>query len=280
MPPITGADKEGVFAIRSMRDAQDVLKYAKDAKNLVLIGGGLLGLESGNALRKNMGFKPMVVEFFPRLLPRQLDVQGAELLQGVMEKMGFSFRLGAKTKEIVGSGKVSGVSLESGETLDADMVVISAGVRPNMELAQSLGLETDKGIKVDDALHTSKENIFAAGDVAEYKGFPYGIWPAAFEQGRIAGANMAGSNEKYDGTTMANVLKVVDVDLASAGEIDVDGKYESKTKTGEGIYKKIVIDDNKIIGCIMLGDTSKFNSAKKAMEQKQDADNVADSLLA
>ncbi len=196
-----------------------------------------------------------------------------------MKKMGFSFRLGAKTKEIMGSGKVSGVALEGGETLDADMVIISAGVRPTMELAESLGLETDKGVKVDDSLRTNKQNIYAAGDVAEHKGFPYGIWPAAFEQGKIVGANMAGGSETYHGTTMANVLKVVDVDLASAGEIDVENKFDAKTKTGEGLYKKIVIDNNKIIGCIMLGDTSKFNAAKKAMEQKADADKVVDSLL-
>jgi nitrite reductase (NADH) large subunit len=278
VPPIKGADKKGVFTIRSLQDAREAREYAKSMNDLVLIGGGLLGLESGNSLRK-MGPKPTVVEFFPRLLPRQLDEEGAKLLQGLMEKMGFSFHLGATTKEILGGDKVTGILLESGDELKAEMVVISAGVRPNMELAESLGLEKDKGIKVNESLLTNQQDIYAAGDVAEFKGMPYGIWPAAMEQGKIAGANMAGENLTYGGTTMANVLKVVGVDLASAGEIDVDNKFQSKTVKGEGLYKKIVIDDNRIIGCIMLGDTGKFNQVKKMMEEKQDVSGKVDSFL-
>ena len=278
VPPIKGADKKGVFTIRSLQDARDAREYAKSINNLVLIGGGLLGLESGNSLRK-LGPNPMVVEFFPRLLPRQLDEDGARRLQSIMEKMGFSFRLGATTKEILGSDTVTGIVLESGDELKADMVVISAGVRPNMELAESLGLEKEKGIKVNESLLTNQQDIYAAGDVAEFKGMPYGIWPAAMEQGKIAGANMAGENLKYSGTTMANVLKVVGVDLASAGEIDVDNKFESKTVKGEGLYKKIILENNRIIGCIMLGDTEKFNQVKKMMTEKQDVSGKVDSLL-
>jgi len=278
IPPIKGSEKRGVFALRSIKDAREISAWAKNAHDAVLIGGGLLGLEAGNALRK-LGLKVMVVEFFPRLLPRQLDVDGARRLQDITQDMGFSFRLGAKTQEIKGDGQVDGVILEGGETLSAQMVIISAGVRPNMELAGPLKLEADKGIKVDEHLRTSQPNIYAAGDVAEFRGVPYGIWPAAMEQGKIAGTNMAGGDLNYGGTTMANTLKVVGVDLASAGDIDADQKFESKVVKGEKTYKKIVLDNDRIIGCIMLGDTKGFNQVTKIMSEKRDVSQVKDQIL-
>ena len=270
IPPIKGAEKSGVFALRTIQDARDITAYAKDIEQVILIGGGLLGLEAGNALRKS-GKKVMVVEFFPRLLPRQLDVDGAKRLQDIMKNMEFSFRLDARTQEITGDERVGGVLLEGGETLTAEMVIISAGVRPNMEMAESLGLEFDRGIKVDERLRTNQPHIYAAGDVAEFKGMPYGIWPAAMGQGKIAGANMAGGDMVYEGTTMANTLKVAGIDLASAGNIDAENEFESKVVTDEKIYKKIVIDKDQIIGCIMLGDTKGFNKITKAMSEKRDA---------
>jgi len=269
IPPIKGADKKGVFALRSIQDARDISAYGKEIEDVVLIGGGLLGLEAGNALRK-CGKKVTVVEFFPRLLPRQLDTEGAKRLQKMMEEMGFSFRLGAKTKEITGKDRVDGVLLEGGEKLSTAMVIISAGVRPNMELAESLGLDRDKGIQVNERMETSQSGVYAAGDVAEFKGIPYGIWPAAMEQGKIAGANMAGEDIAYKGTTMSNTLKVAGIDLASAGNIDGDNELEARVATGEGIYKKIVMDKGRIVGCIMLGDTKGFTKITRAIAEKLD----------
>jgi len=279
IPPIKGSEKNGVFALRTIQDVNDISAWASNIEEVVLIGGGLLGLEAGNALRK-LGKKVMVVEFFPRLLPRQLDVDGAKRLQNTMEGMGFSFRLGAKTQEIMGDDKVESVLLEGGEKLTAEMVIISAGVRPNMELADSLGLDHEKGIKVDEYLKTNKPDIYAAGDVAEFKGIPYGIWPAAMEQGKIAGTNMAGGDMVYKGTTMANTLKVVGIDLASAGDIDAENKLESKTVMDEKIYKKIVLENDQIIGCIMLGDTKGFNKVTKAMSENQKFSQVEQLILA
>ena len=219
------------------------------------------------------------MEFFPRLLPRQLDEAGAKRLQSIMEGMGFSFRLGAKTQEVLGEDKVAFVKLEDGENIPAEMVIMSAGVRPNMELAEPLGLDTDKGIKVNERLQTSRPGIYAAGDVAEFRGFPYGIWPAAMEQGKIAGANMAGVEMLYDGTTMANSLKVVGIDLASAGDIDAENVHESRKVSDDKVYKKIVMEDDKIIGCIMLGETGGFNKVTKAMKDKRDISKIKDQLL-
>ena len=278
VPPIKGSEKKGVFTLRSIMDSRGISSYAKDIEEVVLIGGGLLGLEAGNALRK-LGKKVVVVEFFPRLLPRQLDVAGAKRLQGIMEGMGFSFRLGAKTQEIMGDDQVNGVLLEGGESLPGKMVLISAGVRPNLDLAEPLGLDHDKGIKVNDRLRTNKVDIFAAGDVAEFRGMPYGIWPAAMGQGKIAGTNMAGVEVAYQGTTMANTLKVVGIDLASAGNIDAENEFESRIVSDEKVYKKIVISNNQIIGCIMLGDTKSFNKITKAMSEKKDVSQVKDHIL-
>jgi nitrite reductase (NADH) large subunit len=278
IPPISGSEKKGVFAIRSMQDVRNISDWVKDIEEVVLIGGGLLGLEAGNALRK-LGKEVMVVEFFPRLLPRQLDSDGAKRLQGIMEGMGFSFRLGAKTEEITGGDQVKGVQLEGGEELSAEMVIISAGVRPNLEMAESLGLDQDKGIVVDEHLKTNKPDIYAAGDVASFKGMPYGIWPAAMEQGEIAGINMAGGDRTYGGTTFSTTLKVVGIDLASAGNIDTENEFESRVFTDEQVYKKIVLENNKIIGCIMLGDTKGFNKIKKMMSEEQDVSQEKDQIL-
>ena len=278
IPPIKGSDKKGVFALRSVQDARDISSWAVEVEDIVLIGGGLLGLEAGNALRR-LGKKVTVVEFFPRLLPRQLDVDGAGRLQKIMEGMGFSFRLGAKTEAIAGADGVVGIQLEGGETLPARMVIISAGVRPNMELAKDLGLEHDEGIKVNERLVTSSPHIYAAGDVAEYHGMPYGIWPAAMEQGKIAGTNMAGGDQVYQGTTMANTLKVVGVDLASAGNIDADNSLESKVVTDDTVYKKVVLEKDRIVGCIMLGNTKGFSRITKAMEEKLNVSGVKDDIL-
>jgi len=278
IPPIKGSGKKGVFAIRSIKDARNISNWVKDINDVVLIGGGLLGLEAGNALRK-LGKKVMVVEFFPRLLPRQLDLDGAKRLQDIMEAMGFSFRLGAKTEEITGGDQVEGVRLEGGEELPTKMVIISAGVRPNLEMAESLGLDQDKGIVVDEYLRTSKSDVYAAGDVAAFKGMPYGIWPAAMEQGEMAGTNMAGGDRVYGGTTLSTTLKVVGIDLASAGNIDAENEFESKVVTDEKVYKKIVLENNKIIGCIMLGDTKGFNKIKKMMSDGQDVTQEKDQIL-
>jgi nitrite reductase (NADH) large subunit len=254
------------------------LQAAEKIDSVVLIGGGLLGLEAANALhklRKNI----TVVEFFPRLLPRQLDTDGAARLRYIFENMNFVFRLGATTKEIVGAGRVEEVILENGEVLPTEMVIISAGVRPNLELAKMFGLEADKGVIVDKHMQTSQPGIYAAGDVIEFEGKTFGIWPAAMEQGRIAGINISGGDTSYEGTTLSNILKVAGIDLAAAGEIDAENIYESRIVASEDIYKKVVIDHGKVIGCIMLGDRTNFNRINKAIASGEDILNELDSLL-
>jgi nitrite reductase (NADH) large subunit len=278
IPPIKGSKTPGVYAIHNINDVRRVSAEAREIDEILIIGGGLLGLEAANALH-TLGKNITVVEFFPRLLPRQLDNEGATRLQRYFEDLGFSFRLGATTREIQGNGHVEQVVLEDGTVLPTEMVIISAGVRPSLDLAQMLNLNTDKGVIVDKHMQTSNPDIYAAGDVIEFDGRTYGIWPAAMEQGKIAGTNISGGNATYGGSTLSNILKVAGIDLASAGEIDVENRYKAKTVTTDDIYKKIVIDDNRVIGCIMLGDMKNFNRINKAIDTGENILDELDSLL-
>ncbi|UCF87398.1 MAG: NAD(P)/FAD-dependent oxidoreductase, partial [Nitrospiraceae bacterium] len=252
IPPIAGAEKKGVFTLRTLKDAQELIQYAGEKKNVLLIGGGVLGLEAGNSLRKRR-HRITVVEFFPRLLPRQMDPDGAEVLKSQMEDMGFTFYLGAKSKEILGKKSATGLLLEDGTWIDADLIIISAGVRPQAELAKNMGMTLKKGLLVNDRMETEIKDIFAAGDVIEHNERFYGIWPAAQKQGEIAGINMGGGNARYEGTTMSNVLKVVGIDLAAAGDIDADGRVESVIHKDKEkyTYKKLVIKNDILSGCIL-----------------------------
>ena len=278
IPPVNGSGIKGIFAIHTVNDVRQILKAVEKISSVVLIGGGLLGLETANALHK-LGKKITVIEFFPRLLPRQLDNEGATRLQHFFENMGFAFRLGTSTRKITGEEKVEGVLLENGDFVPTEMVIISAGVKSNLELARMLEVKTDKGIIVNKYMQTSQPAIYAAGDVIEFEGKTYGIWPAAMEQGRIAGINISGGKVPYTGTTLSNILKVAGIDLASAGEIDEDNRYESKVVASEDIYKKAVIDNGKVIGCIMLGDRKNFNRINKAFSTGENILKDLDTLL-
>lgn len=271
VPPIAGADSPGVFTLRSLDDADRIRTAASGARSMVLIGGGLLGLEAGNGLRR-AGLQVTVVEFFPRLLPRQMDTAGAALLQKTMEAMGFSFRLGAKTKAIVPRDSDLCVTLESGEELPADLVLVSAGVRPETGLARGLGLEIDKGVKVTNSMETALPGVYAAGDLIEHHGRYYGIWPAAAAQGTVAGAGMAGDRQSYSGTVPANTLKVVGIDLTAAGEIDAEGTRESIVAQDPDtpFYRKLVIENDTIVGTILYGDIRGSSEILSAIEKKTD----------
>ena len=281
VPPIPGSDKKGVFTLRTIRDADEITAYAEGVKKVILIGGGVLGLEAGNSLRKT-GHEVTVVEFFPRLLPRQMDPEGAEVLRAQMEGMGFRLFLGAKSKEITGDDRVEGLLLEDGTRIDGDLVIISAGVRPQAGLCKSLGLTISKGVVVNDRMETEIKDIYAAGDLVEHRGVFYGIWPAAQKQGEVAGINMAGGNAIYDGTTMSNFLKVVGIDLAAAGDIDADRKSESivQKDNDKYIYRKLVIKDSVITGCILYGDISGYQKILRAIDGKKNIGDIRQKLQA
>lgn len=279
LPPITGSDKTGVFTLRHIRDAEAIKQYTAGKSKVLLIGGGLLGLEVGNSLRK-AGLEVSVAEFFPRLLPRQTDPACAELLKARLEKMGFLFYLGVKSKEIVGERAAQGLILEDGRRIDTDLIIVSAGVRPSLELAKKAGIKVDKGIAVNDRMETDIPGIYAAGDAVEHRGLVYGIWPAAEQQGEVAGTVMGGGAAGYQGTTFSNQLKVVGIDLLAAGELDADGKLESFVEMDReaGTYRKLVLKDKALVGVLLFGSLEGRGKLLKAVEQKTDVSGIKEQL--
>jgi nitrite reductase (NADH) large subunit len=279
IPPIPGSERKGVFALRTIKDADEIVNYAKGKKRVILIGGGVLGLEAGNSLRKT-GYEVTVVEFFPRLLPRQMDHDGAQVLKAQMESMGFRFYLGAKSKEIIGDDKAAGLLLDDGTSIEGDFFIISAGVRPRADLCEKLDLPISKGVVVNDRMETQVQDIFAAGDLIEHRERFYGIWFAAQKQGEVAGINMAGGNALYGGTTMSNVLKVVGIDLAAAGDIDVEGTFESivQKNNEKYIYRKLVLKESVLSGCILYGDITGYQKILKAIDEKRNVGSIRKDL--
>jgi nitrite reductase (NADH) large subunit len=281
VPPIAGADKKGVFTLRSLEDALGLLEWIKDHPDVVIIGGGLLGLEIARAIRTG-GASVQVVEFFPRLLPRQLDPEGASVLQSKIEDMGITVKLDIATEEILGEERVKGLRFKNGEELKAHTAVVAAGVRPNIRLAADSGLETDKGIIVDDTLQTSHQGVFAAGDNVQHRDKIYGIIPASFNQARTAAFNIAGHEKKYNGTVPSNTLKVVGLDLTSIGVVTPEkGTAEEFRKMikKEGIYKKIVIQNGKLVGAIWMGTKQNINEISRLILQQVDVEKWKESLM-
>ena len=255
IPAIEGAGRKGVFVLRALDDALAILDRLRTHGRVAVLGGGLLGLEIARAIR-GRGAEVTVVEFFERLLPRQLDPAGAAVLKGQIEKTGISVRLGAVSREIVGDGEARGIRFESGERLEADLVVVAAGIKPELGLAKDAGLAVGRGVVVDDRLRTSRAGIFAAGDVAEHQGRIYGIIPASFEQARAAAYNMLGQDMPYGGTVPSNTLKVAGLYVTSVGDVTPEGRgFETFVKSGpaEGLYKKIVLKEARLVGAIWMG---------------------------
>lgn len=282
LPPIDGINSaEGVFTLRSVEDVLTITKRAALSKTVTLIGGGLLGLEAGNGLRK-LGLSVTVVEFFDRLLPRQLDGEGSVILQKQMEDIGLRFFLGAQSKSVKDSGSTKTLELKDGRTIESNFILVSAGIKPNIALAQESGVSVNKGVVVNDCMETNISNIYAAGDAAEHKGRIYGIWPAAQRQGAIAGSNMAGGNEIYGGTVPSTSLKVAGIRLTSMGDILTEDKTVEQVKvknSDKNTYKKLFIKDGKLVGAIFLGDAKNANEIGRLMEKKVDVSKYKEKIL-
>jgi nitrite reductase (NADH) large subunit len=199
VPPFAGHDLPGVFTVRTILDVDRLRYEAERVKTAAVIGGGLLGLEMASALAY-LGLEVTVVEVQPWLLPRQLDRQRGDLLQLMLENAGLKFRIEADVDKVMGKDGAEAVRLSGGEEIPASVVLVSAGIRPRVELAESAGLRVEEGIVVDDHAATSAEGVYAAGDCAEHRGRIYGIWPAAEAQGRVAGTVMAGGDEAFADT--------------------------------------------------------------------------------
>ena len=257
LPSLPGTNKKGVHVLRSFNDALEI-KYSLDViKKAIVIGGGLLGLEAAWEMRKK-GIEVTVVEFFPRLLPNQLDENGADLFKEIIASSGVEIILGDSAKEILGDDKVTGLKLASGKEIEADLVLFSVGVRPNKAVGKNAGLAINNGVLVNDKMETSAKDIYACGDVAELDNMVYGNWPASQEMGTVAGKNAVGDSSKFQNFVSSIVFNALNVELFTAGTINEPNTVHFEMKDNDkNIYKKLFFKDDKLIGGILLGDTSK-----------------------
>ena len=281
IPPFMGTDKKGIFSLRALDDAFELLEYLENHQRVVVIGGGLLGLETARAM-KSRGARVEVVEFFDRLLPRHLDTQGASLLKAQIENMGIKVHLGLATEEVLGQNEARGLRFKGEKEIEADMAIVAAGIRPNIRLAKEAGLETDRGLVTDDYLQSSNPKIFGAGDVIQHRGRVYGIIPSSFNQARVVASNILSKKEKYEGTVPSNTLKVVGLDLTSVGLVNPEeGTCEEfrKEKKEEGIYKKVVIQKGVVVGAIWIGTKKGVSEISRIISQKINVEKHKISLL-
>ncbi|SHE86830.1 NAD(P)/FAD-dependent oxidoreductase [Alkalibacter saccharofermentans] len=264
VPPVEGSDSKGVFSLRDMDDVKSIQKFSKTAKKATVVGGGLLGLEAANAL-KELGLDVTVVEFAPRLLPRQMDEEASNVVKKIVEDQGISLYLNAQVEKIEGN-PVTGCILKGGDKVDADLVLFSTGVRSNISLAKDAEIATDKAIIVNEYMETSAKDIYAAGDVAEFNQMSFNIWPIAIEQGKMAGRNMIGKEESYEAITPSNMLTILNVKAFSLG--DIEGKTEGLNclrDRNDTKFKKLFFKDGKLAGAILINDIAMAGKLKKKM---------------
>ncbi len=273
--PIPGADKEGVLGFRDIYDVDTMVQASKDYKKAVVIGGGLLGLEAANGLMKQ-GMDVTVVHLLDSLMEMQLDKPASALLKSSLESRGMTFMMEAQTAELVGDKRVSSVKFADGTEIDADLVVMAVGIRPNIELAKKAGIYCERGIVVNDTMQTFDPQIYSVGECVQHRNACYGLVAPLFEQAKVAANHLASvGSARYIGSMTSTKLKVTGIDLFSAGDFNEqegDEILEFHDEAG-GVYKKLVLTGNVIKGAVMFGDTMDGTWYFSLM---RDAANVAD----
>ena len=259
IPSIDAIEKDGVFVFRNLDDTRALLERSRLGLKAVVIGGGLLGLEAARGLQVQ-GCEVTVVHLMDTLMERQLDATGGSYLSDKMNRLGVTVLLGLSTTAILGNGKVEGVQFKGGGSIPADLVVVAVGIRPNVLLGQQAGLETKRGIVVNDYMETSHPDMFAVGECVQHNGICYGLVAPLLEQGKVLAATITGNKgPTYQGTVLASKLKIMGVDVFSAGEIGdkVDGSEAVRFEDPSlGIYKKLTLKDHKLTGVILVGETA------------------------
>jgi nitrite reductase (NADH) large subunit len=257
VPPFSGVKLENIFTLRTAADLKTINRAAEKAKKVVVVGGGLLGLEIAYNFAK-AGLETTVLEVAPYLLPMQLDKKGGDLLEEKLKQNNVKVITDASTKGFEGQQSVEKVILEDQE-IEADLVLISTGVRCNTGLAGNLKIDQDHGIKVDSKMQTSKSDIYAAGDVAEFNDDVYGIWPPALAQGRVAGKVMSGEDAEFKGYVPSHKLKVAGINVVSLGELNKEGEYEEEILVDNDTYVKVIKNKGEKIGALIVGQYSEQN---------------------
>jgi len=255
--PVPGIHLSGVIAYRSIDDVEKMQAAAKVSKRAVVIGGGLLGLEAANGLALQ-GMEVAVVHLCDWPMERQLDKVGGGLLQEALEKRGLKFYLARQTEAILGMDKVRGLRFKDGEEIAADLVVMAAGIRPNIALAKAAGIHCERGIVVNDTMQTYDPKIYSVGECVQHRGQTYGLVAPLFEQAKVAANHLAEYGRmRYEGSSVSTKLKVTGIDLFSAGDFNAGPQDEELLlqDSARGVYKKLVLRDNKLRGAVMYGDT-------------------------
>lgn len=261
VPPIKNVESKGVFAIRSLDDLISFKEYAADKKEVVIIGGGILGLEAAFSV-KELGKEVSVIEAADYILNRQLDHELSKKLEKSLNEMGIKTYTGKATEEILANdGKVTGIKLSNGEEIKADVIMVQAGVRSIIDLTKNSNLEVDRGIIVNDNLQSKKENVYAAGDCAQIGNFTIGLWTASQEMGKIVGRNMTGAKETYEKPKPFSTLMIGNIKVFSAGMTSGEGIEEMKAEKDDNIYK-LFKKDGKFVGGILWNDIKMQNDVK------------------
>ena len=254
--PVPGHTLDGVIAFRDIQDVETMLQAARNHRHAVVIGGGLLGLEAANGLMRQ-GMDVTVVHLADSLMERQLDKPAAELLKVALEGKGLRFLLGAQTAGILGEERVTGVLFKDGTQIPADLIVMTAGVRPNIELAAGAGLRCERAIVVDDTLQTFDPRIYAVGECVQHRNATFGLVAPIWDQARVCAAHLAGAgHRRYVQQATATKLKVTGVDLYSAGDfIGAEGSEDLVLRDPRrGVYKRLVLQDGRLVGAVLYGD--------------------------
>jgi NAD(P)H-dependent nitrite reductase large subunit/NAD(P)H-dependent nitrite reductase small subunit len=281
MLPIPGATLPGVITFRDLADVDAMLKRAGRGRRAVVIGGGLLGLEAANGLRMR-GMEVTVVHLLDTLMERQLDAAAAALLRASLTSRGISFKMPAQTSELVGEDHVRAVRFKDGTEIEADLVVMAVGVRPNIELAKSAGVQCERGVLVDDTLQTYDPAIYAVGECVQHRKITFGLVAPLWEQARVCAMHLAERGvSRYRGSLPATQLKVTGIDLYSAGEFHGTEHAEDIVlrDPGRSVYKRLIVRDNKLRGAVLFGDTSAGPWYAELIEAGKDVAGLRDRLL-
>ena len=279
--PLPGKQLPGVVTFRDLDDVGRMLEASGNDRRAVVIGGGLLGLEAGHGLSLR-GMKVTVVHLMDTLMERQLDAPAGALLKAALEKRGIEFRMKAKTQAILGADKVTGVRFDGGEEIAADLVVMAVGVRPNVELAKQANLACDRGILVDDTLQTFDPSIYAVGECVQHRRQTFGLVAPLWEQARICAQHIAEIGvSRFSGAINATQLKVSGIEVFSAGDFSEKPERESLVLSDKrrGIYKRVVLEGNRICGAVLFGDTREAARLKELIADQADVGPIRDQLL-
>lgn len=271
VPPINGAGKKGVVAIRGLKEVKEIETMLPSVKHVVVIGGGVLGLEAAWELKKSK-CDVTVLEAAPMLMGRQLDEPAAELLKKIAKEQGIDIHTGVQVVEFTGEDQVSSVLLADGREFPAELVIVSAGVRANAAVLEKSGVKTEKAVVVNERMETSAADIYACGDCAEFEGINYAIWPEASEQGRIAGANAAGDELIYQEVSSGLSFHGMKTALFAAGDNGKNPNLIYKTvelkDMGKKHYQKLYFLNNRLCGVILIGDMSRMAELTEALEKR------------